>query len=204
MMSENIDLKAIEKKIYLTYHEDGLMDLFMGITFLLVGIGKYFGETSFITILPVIILLIARKMKRIVTFPRIGYVDFGSRATGKRRMYLLLMMCVPIILGVIIYFVSNRISVSTSAPNFMDEYGSLIYPSLMGIMLVIISFILEAKRMISYALLFVLAFVIAFFTDVNKAYSFMAIGLIVTVSGAFVLNRFVKKYPKQAIGGNNE
>ena len=38
-MSDKINLKEIEKKVYLSFHQDGLLDLFLGLAIILFGIG---------------------------------------------------------------------------------------------------------------------------------------------------------------------
>ena len=38
-MSDKINLKEIEKKVYLSYHQDGLLDLFLGMAIIFFGIG---------------------------------------------------------------------------------------------------------------------------------------------------------------------
>jgi hypothetical protein len=202
-MSENVDLKAVEKRVYMMYHGDGLMDLFLGLAFLLIGAGKYYDISNIVNGLPVMILFCVYALKRAVTVPRIGYVDFGNRSTGKGRTYLLFAMLIPIVVGVILTIVFNRMAAANSEPSIIKEYGTLIYLPLLAIMIAIFGLAIEAKRLITYAAIFILIAFIVHFADLNKAFPFIWWGFVVTISGAFILNRFVKKYPKLTMDGDD-
>ncbi len=201
-MSDN-DLKALDKKFHLIYHGDGLMDLFLGLAFLIIGLGKYYDAGSMVSGLPVIILFSVVGLKRIITLPRIGYVDFGNQTAGRHRTYLLWAMLIPIVIGVVVTIIFNRMAAANSEPSIIKEYGTLIYLPLLALMIALFGFAIEAKRMITYAALFILIAVVVHYADLNKAFPFIWWGFIVTISGTFVLNRFMKKYPKQTMDGDD-
>ena len=51
-MSEKIDLKEIERKVYLAYHRDGIWDIFWGIAFVGLGISMIYNQVVFMAIIP--------------------------------------------------------------------------------------------------------------------------------------------------------
>ena len=84
------NLKEVEKRTYITYHQDGLIDLFIGFYILLFATGILFNtilelNTWFVipAIFPALIIPIWISIKKRVTVPRIGYVKFKTGGTNK-------------------------------------------------------------------------------------------------------------------------
>ncbi len=84
------NLREIEKNTYMSYHQDGLIDIFVGFYILLFGAGILLHTvTEFSTwfiipaIFPSIMVPIWISFKRRITIPRIGYVKFGLRSANK-------------------------------------------------------------------------------------------------------------------------
>ena len=75
-MSEKVDLKAIERKAYLSYFEDGLWDMVVGLFILCFGIDMATGSPSSSFVLPSV-MLVGWAIKKSITYPRIGYVRFA-------------------------------------------------------------------------------------------------------------------------------
>jgi hypothetical protein len=84
------NLKEIEKRAYMSYHQDGLLDIFAGLYILGFGLGiimDVLWEFGFGVIMPAIliatVLPIWIEAKRKITMPRIGFVNFGTRGANK-------------------------------------------------------------------------------------------------------------------------
>ena len=85
------DLKEIERRAYMSYHQDGLLDIFAGLYVLGFGLGLFmdvvwdFGMG--VIILPGGFIAVAVSIwiaaKRRITMPRIGFVNFGTRGATK-------------------------------------------------------------------------------------------------------------------------
>jgi len=74
----------------MSYHQDGLLDIFAGLYILGFGLGiamQILWEFNFGIIMPSILLVTVLPLwfeaKRKVTVPRIGYVNFGTRGANK-------------------------------------------------------------------------------------------------------------------------
>ena len=74
----------------MSYHQDGLLDIFAGLYILGFGLGilmDVFWEFGFGVIMPAIliatVLPIWIEAKRKITMPRIGFVNFGTRGANK-------------------------------------------------------------------------------------------------------------------------
>ena len=83
-------LSEIEKKTYMSYHQDGLIDIFVGIYVLLFGSGILLNSVAdfstwfiFPAIFPAIMVPIWISVKKQITMPRIGYVKFRSGGANR-------------------------------------------------------------------------------------------------------------------------
>ena len=76
-MENSINIKQLEKKVYTSYHQDGLIEIFAGLVFLLYGIMMVTENTPFIAFswMPALLILPAKKL---ITIPRMGVVKFKS------------------------------------------------------------------------------------------------------------------------------
>ena len=94
------NLREIEKKAYMAYHQDGLLDIVVGVYVLGFGLGIFmdviwdfsFGMGIIPAILIAVILPIWIAAKRKITMPRIGFVKFGAGGTTKLTAILIGLM----------------------------------------------------------------------------------------------------------------
>ena len=89
-MTKEPNLKEIERKAYMSYHQDGLLDIFAGLYILGFGLGilmQIIWDFSFGIIIPAILITTVLPIwvaaKRKITMPRIGFVNFGTRGANK-------------------------------------------------------------------------------------------------------------------------
>ena len=108
-MTKQNTLREIEKKAYMSYHQDGLLDIFVGLYALAFGLGMIADKTlefGFGTIMPAILIAIVLPIwieaKRKITMPRIGFVKFGTR--GSNKLFALLLGLAVAGLGVFMLF----------------------------------------------------------------------------------------------------
>ena len=105
-MSDKINLKALERKAYLIYHEDGLLDIGIGAVLAWIGLVALV-EMDFPFYLWYIIgASIWTTAKKQITVPRIGYVEFRETRKGRiRRLILLFLLVLTVIMvaGVLVF-----------------------------------------------------------------------------------------------------
>ncbi|MDX1813627.1 MAG: hypothetical protein R3319_02450, partial [Candidatus Bathyarchaeia archaeon] len=89
-MTKEPNLKEIERRAYMSYHQDGLLDIFAGLYILGFGLGimmDILWEFGFGVIMPAILIVTVLPIwiaaKRKITMPRIGFVNFGTRGANK-------------------------------------------------------------------------------------------------------------------------
>ncbi|MFX1418227.1 MAG: hypothetical protein ACFE9N_04815 [Promethearchaeota archaeon] len=111
-MTENIDLKSLEKKAYRSTFEDGIWDIFLGLLVLNIGLGPLFSmfinlpefwdTLTFSIVFCAIAFLIFYLGKKYITVPRIGYVKFGAKRTSK-LLKLKIFLFVVFILNIVLF-----------------------------------------------------------------------------------------------------
>ena len=111
-MEQQIDLKELERKVWTSFYNDGLGDIFLGCLVLMFalapilgrfGLGDFWSSAVFIPFLTIIYILIVLIRKRVVV-PRIGLVSFGQARKQrliKFNILMLVVLSVSLILGII-------------------------------------------------------------------------------------------------------
>jgi len=202
-MTQKNSLREIEKKTYMSYHQDGLLDIFIGIYVLLFGIGiLLLTMTDFSTwfiipaIFPAIMIPIWLSAKKRITMPRIGYVKFGVRGANKMMALFLGLMVAG--LGVFMVFGLGASMGEGWALILRDFFisNSMI---IIGIGALTISslfaYTMGLKRLYGYGLLIFVLFFTGYFIAIPFGYFLVTIGLVIIVSGFVLLMRFIRKYP---------
>jgi hypothetical protein len=114
-MEQKIDLKQLERKVWTSFFEDGLGDIFLGCIILMLatapllsrlGWGDFWTSAVFIPFWVIMYLLLVFLRKKVV-IPRIGVVSFGQ-ARKKRLVKFNILMLVVLSVGLILGFVSFR------------------------------------------------------------------------------------------------
>ena len=83
-MTENVNIKEIEKKIYTLYHEDGIIDIFAGAWIVMFGILAILTDRVWVAgMFPVYGLALFVAIKKKITVPRIGYMKFNRQQKSK-------------------------------------------------------------------------------------------------------------------------
>jgi hypothetical protein len=202
-MTKKTSLREVEKKTYMSYHQDGLLDIFVGIYVLLFGIGiLLLTMTDFSTwfivpaIFPAIMIPIWISAKKRITMPRIGYVKFGVR--GANKMMAIFLGIAVAGLGTFMVFglgasmgegwalTLRDILISNSM--LIIGIGALTISSLFA-------YTMGLKRLYGYGLLIFVLFFTGYFVAIPFEYFLVIIGLVIIFSGFALLTRFIRKYP---------
>ena len=197
------NLREIEKKTYMCYHQDGLIDIFVGFYILLFGAGILIRTvTEFSTwfiipaIFPSIMVPIWISFKRKITIPRIGYVKFGLRSANKLMAVFLGLTVAG--LGVFMVFGLGGSMGQSWAIAVMDLIisNSMI---IIGISAFLISslfaYTMGLKRLYVYGLVTLVMFLVGHFMAIQFEYFLLAIGFAIVIYGFVLLRQFLQKYP---------
>ncbi len=207
-MSESIDIDYLERKAYLVYHEDGLIDVLTGIILSYIGI-FVLSDVDFPLLSWFVIMapLLYAEIKRRVTEPRIGHVKFGP---GRRYRQQKVVMVVALIVNVILVmsFFLERNSLYAPWRAVEPVWGVLIAGTgIISLILYTIGHLNEVSRFRWYSGLSVVMFTIAHFMTApslgvfgRMAYAGIPLGCIMIINGLLNLWRFLQKYPKLSDG----
>jgi hypothetical protein len=194
-------LRDIEKKAYMSYHQDGLIDIVIGLYALAFGSGIILDiayDFSFAAIMPAIlfaiILPIWMAAKRKITMPRIGFVKFGTRGSNKLFAVFVGLM----VAGLGVFFLFTVATTQNGTPFWLDilfQYGMIWIGLISAVMASLFAYSMGLKRLHGYGLLILVLFVSGYFLNIPFQYLLLATGSTIIISGAVLLVRFIHKYP---------
>ena len=194
-MSMELDMKEIERKVYLVYHEDGLIDIVLGLVFAAWGMFLVFGPPFLVFLIGPMALVIYYFGKRDITIPRIGIIEPAPRMARRISNLLLTLLLIGITALVGIWLLA-----SGDKPG-LGSYSLGIVGLVVAVGVCILGYLLYASRLYAYAALLFVAFatgaaLIDRITAVDMfLVSVISAGFIILLCGLVVLARFVRRYP---------
>ena len=200
-MTKEPNLKEIERRAYMAYHQDGLLDIFAGLFISGWGLGMLMDilwEFNFGAIMPAILIATVLPIwiaaKRRITMPRIGYVNFGTRGSNKIFALFLGLM----VAGLGVFFAFTFATYQGGSRQWLDlivQNGMLIVGFGSLSVCILFGYSMGLKRLYAYGLLAAVALVIGHFMGIFFAYILSALGITVMITGVALLIGFVRRYP---------
>ena len=96
-MTENIDLKNLERKAFSSIIQDGFFDIYLGILLFGIGIISSFSDALVrliaICITMVIGLLVFYYGKKHITVPRMGIIKFRRKRMAEKKKFVFILQC---------------------------------------------------------------------------------------------------------------
>lgn len=193
-MTEKINLKKIEKKTYMSYHQDGLIDLLIGCG-ILFAILCFFTEMIWLGGAFVILAVpLYTYGKQKITAPRIGHVKFGQKGQHKTLFILLILIgniFLLFFLGLFLY----RNSIPIWITDILSTYPSLIIGGIACVLTVLTALISGIKRFYFYAAAIVISFGIGQIISIDLLLSSAIVGILFLFTGIIKILNFIRKYP---------
>ena len=185
----------------MSYHQDGLMDIFAGLYILGFGLGIFMQilwDFSFGVIMPAILITTALPIwvaaKRKITMPRIGFVNFGTRGANKLTVVFIGTM----VAGLFAFFAFTFATSQSGLRQWLDlvvQNGMLIVALGSLAICALFGYTMGLRRLYAYGLLAGISLVIGHFAGIFFGYIIFALGTIVMVTGVVLLINFVRTYP---------
>jgi hypothetical protein len=202
-MTKEPNLKEIERKAYMSYHQDGLLDIFVAVFILGFGLGIWMDMTwefGFGTAMPAILMVTVLPIwiaaKRKITMPRIGFVKFGPQGIHK----LMGVLIGTAIMGLGVFLAVTLASTQGGPPLWLKtifQYGMIVIGLVSLAICSLFGYSMGLKRLYAYGLLTLILFVIGHFVGIFFGYVLLILGTTVMVTGFALLVSFVRKYPLQ-------
>jgi len=200
-VTDGPNLKEIERKAYMSYHQDGLLDIVIAVYILGFSLGIWLDMTwefgiglTLPAVLIAIVLPVWIAAKRKITLPRIGYVNFGIRGTNKLFAIFLGLM----VAGLGAFFAFTLAVSQGGSREWLDiifQNGLLVLGIGSLAVCLLFGYSMGLKRLYAYGVISLTVLVIGHFTGIFFAYILLALGSIVMGTGVTLLINFVKKYP---------
>lgn len=197
-MSQSADYGKLERKTYLFYHQDGLLDLIIAASILALGLNEA-SDSAIWYFVALMVMINYVPLKNRITFPRLGYAKFKSTRGGINLKMFGILVLVVLVLGVvgIVLFLGSGSSPSSLTQSIRQ--GPLLLYALLGLVgFSLFGLVVQLNRLYLYALLSVLIFGGGHLLDLPFPLPFFILAAAVLAVGAGLLTRFLRKYPLSA------
>jgi len=191
-MSQVSDFKALTRRAYLAYHQDGIIDLMIGWMAFSFGVCLAL-KAPFNALLAWLPLLAYIPIKNALTVPRLGYGQFEqeSEQIGRKRLDAIL----AVLLSVLILAIAGLVLAVPNEMAALGEDGILIYAAMVTLLLLIAGLLSGIRRLIAYGLLCILLAIACALASLPDTLMFIALGLVIMFVGVILLARFLHKFP---------
>jgi hypothetical protein len=200
-MTQEINLKELEKKAWTSTFEDGITDIGIGLILVVTTICQIFNESSPylypLFIVPALFIIVAKKY---ITAPRMGLVKFSKKRTRKTNRFMLIMTTLLVFLVTLTLTAGNRFLPELPITQVINNNGAIIVGAIVFIIPCSIAYFLNWDRMYFYAVLYALSFALNEITIADTgviasgAYAWLISGIIMIVIGVVYLVRFLCRY----------
>ena len=196
-MSDRINLDEIERRAYLSYHEDGLIDLLIGIGLFFASLYTYIDMLWLAGSMVAVITPTYMVMKKRYTFPRIGQVTFSKGRTRRSRnsmSFLVLVNVIGVLLGLAFWMGFSgdtppqwMLLMIENLPIVIGVAGAVIWA--------VVGYFSELTRFYRYAASTLVVIGSANFIPTPFVAHMLLLSVIVTVLGFLQFQSFRRKYP---------
>jgi len=196
-LSDRIDLKEIERRAYISYHGDGLVDILVGICLFIVSLYAYVEMVWLAGSMVAVMAPMYMAMKKKYTFPRIGQVTFSKSRKGRSKntyLFLLGMNIVFLLLGFLFW---SAFSGDTQPQwmHLMIENYALVFGIVGAALWAVVGYITELTRFNRYAAATLVVLGSASFIPTPFIAHILLLSAIITASGYLQFQSFKRKYP---------
>jgi hypothetical protein len=186
------NMKSIRKNIYQTYFSDGVWDLVIGLLFLTTGLGVWINQW-FWYLFPITVGVVPLFMKRLITFPRIGHVQFKQ---STRLWVAALFFFVEAGLFVFLFFIGTRNPTENPLVIWLTQNLFLIAGLFIALFLSLTAKILNFTRLYIYAVITFIGFALMY-RVIPAGIVLTFLGVLIIVISLIVIRNFIRYHPIQ-------
>ena len=211
-MSQNFNLKELERKAFRSTFQDGLWDIFLGLLLLAMAIGALLSDIgmseagSMLIYLGLILLalLVLWAGKRFVTVPRMGRVKFGPKRRRKLSKVSVI-LAISVLVGMVFFAAAQAVTGNLSRWMTLE----FIFPAgwVVNCLIVfsLMACFLDFSRLyvigVMYAIAVPLDIMQREFASIDLTFAAFGVpAAVILLMGAVVFIRFLRKYPLPAEG----
>jgi len=200
---QQLDLKKIERKAYLAYHQDGVWDILAGVAFIGFGLAMYFDQAYFMGIIPAVLIPIVPGIKKAFTRPRLGYARFSPERTEREKKSnyrLQILLTITMIAGLVVFWAFTG---RAEWQNWIRSLGMLPFGIVVSVVIGAVGIMYGITRVIIYGALILIFFIAGHYANSEPPAYFILPGIIFLISGLVMMIRFMRKYPRLKEDVNN-
>ena len=196
-MTSNQDLQNLERQTYRDSYSDGIIDIYVGISLLWMGVAWIWlpDSAGLAGVLPAIFITPMLAGRKRFLENRIGYVKW----TKPRRQWehrnlagALIAGTAFLLLGVGVYLLASD---STADGDILSNVGPGLIAWLLAVVAIGLAFLMSARRMLAYAGVLIAGGIWTAQENASPGWPLLAAGTVITVTGIAMLITFVRNNP---------
>lgn len=189
----DINLESVERKSYRSMFDDGLLDLFVGISLLFLGLMWLTENAALGGLMPALLIPIWPIARKRFVEPRSGYVRLAEPRRKKIRRGIagsIALGLLALLLGVAAYI--GLTSDSSPAEAILDSLGSGIPALLLALMAIAAARMFDLPRFFVYAAGLLTLGLLGVLFDLEPAWSILGSAILVTATAVVLMARFAR------------
>ena len=200
-MSTTKEFDNLKRKVYLAYHQDGILDLVAGSVVL--GFGTFMLTDNIAFLMAGwFVMMMYVFLKNRITVPRFGYVRIDSEKKARMRSWISVGIGVLVLLLFFLLPIFLRMKQTSPETEALIRRYHMVPLStiLFGLPALAAAIFLGLKRFYLYALLAIGLPLLGAVLDIETYIPIVTTGAVIIAYGAFLLVNFLKKYPLNTEG----
>lgn len=191
-MSQEQDFKKLQQKTYRSYHQDGLIDIIIGLAIIGFGLNIALDNAAFLFMgwFPIVFYV---PMKNRITVPRIGYVKF--HASNRIVIGLMLAGLLVLVLGLFVFVISGPEIFSPEMQVWLRQYYMLPIGVITALCFTGAGLLTGIIRLYFYALVLLLTFSVGNWFNLHPATYVLSTGAVIEIVGIWLMVRFLREHP---------
>jgi hypothetical protein len=198
-MTNDMDLKQVEKKIFASYFNDGLWDVYGGLLLLGFGLGIITGQTM-VLIGFILLALIPPFVRKPLVMSRLGNVRFSPERQQRTIRYKVLAWVIgsiALLVGVVLAGLYSAGSMPAGFDAWMRDYFFIFIGAMLAVIVSIAGYIINVSRFYFYALVVLGTFIAAALLrpEDMEGIPITAGGALILAIGILIFIRFLAQNP---------
>ncbi len=197
-MSQGIDLKQIERKTYMAYHQDGLWDLLVGLAMMSVFLDVILDESGTYVVVIAGAAALVPMLKKIFTQPRLGYVKFSPQREVREKLNLTLLVVLFTLTALIGGVMASAYSGDAAWQRWIRDLKLIPFGVVLASVAAALGLLWGVVRCWIYSALVLAVFGVGHFLHWRITVHFGILGSVLFPVGLVLLITFINKYPKKS------
>ncbi len=197
-MEMETDLEAMERDAYRASYADGIVDIFVGLSFLVIGViwiwaTDYGGLAG---ILPAVMAPSLVPLRKQIVQSRGGYVKWGAPRRRWERRNLWGVAGgggATLLLGIAAYFMFEG---SSTGSDLLSDIAPGLLAFILALMAIVLGVMMQHWRFFGYSAVLVAGGVVAAALDTNPGVPLFIAGFVVAAAGTVMLVRYLQANPR--------